>query len=459
MAFERHHSALIVTSLITVAAFVGATVYTQVRLARVDTLSRTIETNSVPSIEHLSRAGVRLTRISQLIDDAATPGRERAGTLPVTRAEVAALQDEIARYSALTPLAGERDLWSALRTDVDRAVLLVCSALDAEERGTRTPAEVAADAELDAALDSALRAVVATLEFDVRQSESLARDVRRVHVTTLRMIVALDAIATVIALFGLAVAYRASRGHDRLLNEHNALLRARVDELDRFAGRVAHDVLSPLGTIATALPLLERACDARARPYVERSQRALQRVQHLVEGLLGFAQSGARPDPSSRCSLDTVLASIASDCSELAAAQGIDIVVDATSRVDVPCSVGVVTSVVQNLVRNAIKYMDERPTRKIRVRARTNGSIARIEVEDTGPGIPRDLQASIFEPFVRGPNNNHVPGTGLGLATVKRLAVAHGGAVGVESQPDAGSLFWVELPLAAASDRAGAVRV
>ncbi len=450
MAFERHHSALIVTSLITVAAFVGATAYTQKRLAGVDALSRTIETDTVPSIQHLSRAGVHLTRISQLLDDASTLGRQHATALAEAREESAALQEEVAQYLRLTPLPGERDFSTALRADVDRAVELAVSAIDAEERGTRTPADVAGDARLDDALDHALRAVVATLEFDARQSESMARDVRRVHVSTLRMIVALDGIATAIALFGLVVAYRASRGHDALLNEHNALLSERVAELDRFAGRVAHDVLSPLGTIATALPLLERSCDVQARPFIDRSQRALQRVQRLVEDLLAFAQSGARPDPSSRCSVGAVLTSIAADCAELAAEKGIDVVVDAGVAVQVPCSVGVMTSIVQNLVRNAIKYMDERPTRRIEVRAQAAGSMARIEVEDTGPGIPVDLQATIFDPFVRGPNE-HVTGTGLGLATVKRLALAHGGRAGVESQPGAGSLFWVELPLAPAA--------
>lgn len=81
MAFERHHSALIVASLITVAAFIGATTYTQSRLARLDTLSSAIETDAVPSIEYLSRAALRLTRLNQLLDDAGTPGPQRRSAL------------------------------------------------------------------------------------------------------------------------------------------------------------------------------------------------------------------------------------------------------------------------------------------------------------------------------------------------------------------------------------------
>jgi signal transduction histidine kinase len=97
-------------------------------------------------------------------------------------------------------------------------------------------------------------------------------------------------------------------------------------------------------------------------------------------------------------------------------------------------------------VRNAIKYMGARPTRKIVVRASPAGHFARLEVEDTGPGIPAEIKATLFEPFVRGPHED-VNGTGLGLATVKRLVESHGGRVGVESTLGAGTLFWVELPL------------
>jgi len=68
-------------------------------------------------------------------------------------------------------------------------------------------------------------------------------------------------------------------------------------------------------------------------------------------------------------------------------------------------------------------------------------------VEDTGPGIPVGLQKVVFDPFVRGPQEV-ADGTGLGLATVKRLAEAHGGRVGLQSTVGVGSVFWVELPLA-----------
>jgi signal transduction histidine kinase len=444
MKFERHHSALIIASLITVASFVGATVYTQNRLARLDALSSSIETNAVPSTEYLSRAAVRLTRLSQLLDDSGT-GRLRAPAEAAAAREVDALDADVSAYLKLSPLAGENQFWASLRTDVFTAVQLVRAALDQEAHGAASP-DLGSGGRVDEALDRAVRTVLATLSFDIRQSEQMARDVRDVRLATLHMIIVLDGLSTAIAIVAVVIAYRASRRHDELLNAHNALLTARVTELDRFAGRVAHDVLSPLGTISSALALLGQSAEERSRPYIDRSSRALERVQHLVQALLTFARSGARPDPAARCSVNAVLASIVADSTEPEERQNIDIAVQTSGLVMVPCSIGVVTSIVQNLVRNAIKYMGDGPVKRVVVRVRALERVARLEVEDTGPGIPPEAQQTIFEPFVR-VSPAKAAGTGLGLATVKRLVEAHGGRLGVQSKPDAGSLFWVELPL------------
>jgi signal transduction histidine kinase len=409
-------------------------------------LSSTIETNAVPSIEYLSRAAVRLTRLNQLMDDVAAAGARRAAAVPLVRNEVAALTDDVDQYLKLPTLPGEQSFWAALRSDVSRAKDMVIATVD-DERASESEENAASLDRLDDALDAAVRSVLTALDFDVRQSKAMAHEVRGLRTATLRMIVELDAISTLIALGAVALAFRATRRHEQLVAEHNALLMARVTELDRFAGRVAHDVLSPLGTIATGLSLLRRSSDERGRVYIERSQRALHRVQQLVEDLLAFARAGARPDPAARCSLDDVLASIAADTSDAAAEHGVELVVDAAQPISVPCAPGVVASIVQNLVRNAIKYMGARPTRRIHVRAFVVGQLARLEVEDTGPGIPPEIQATLFEPFVRGPREQ-VDGTGLGLATVKRLAETHGGSVSVESKVGSGTLFSVELPLA-----------
>jgi signal transduction histidine kinase len=101
------------------------------------------------------------------------------------------------------------------------------------------------------------------------------------------------------------------------------------------------------------------------------------------------------------------------------------------------------------LVRNAIKYVVEGTTnvRSVVVRVHEEAARVRVDVLDTGPGIPQDSTHRIFEPFVRGVATRQ-PGVGLGLATVKRLVEAYGGSVGVQSFDNRGSRFWFELPKA-----------
>jgi signal transduction histidine kinase len=105
----------------------------------------------------------------------------------------------------------------------------------------------------------------------------------------------------------------------------------------------------------------------------------------------------------------------------------------------------VLLSLVANLADNAIKYA--RGGGRVVIRAAAHSAKVRVEVEDDGPGLPPNLAERVFEPFVRGAGRE-IPGLGLGLATVKRLAEAHGGRVGVRSEPGRGSTFWFELPRA-----------
>ena len=445
MELERHHSAWVVASVLTVASFIGATAYTQSRLTRLDSLASTLESDAIPSIELLSRTALALTRLGEILNQLAQGIAPTADTLGSANSEVRTIEDDVSTYARLAPLPGERELGAALRFEVSRAVDRVRTALGAEQ------ASQAGDkpdwGDIDNALDAAVQAVVLALEHDVSQAELMAGDVRDVRASTQRIIIELEALATALALVGAAVAYRASRRHDELVKQHNSLLAARVTELDRFAGRLAHDVLSPLGTIAAALEVVAHSADAQARLYVDRAKRALNSAKNLVNGLLRFARSGARPEHGVTCSIDTVLADVVAECGENAAAADIELLVESDAGLRTSCAAGVVISIVQNLVRNAIRYMGPRSPRRIVVRCAASGARVRVEVEDTGPGIPAELQAKMFEPFVRG-SHSADGGIGLGLATVKRLAEAHGGAVGVRSAVDVGTLFWVELPRA-----------
>jgi signal transduction histidine kinase len=111
---------------------------------------------------------------------------------------------------------------------------------------------------------------------------------------------------------------------------------------------------------------------------------------------------------------------------------------------------------IANYLTNAIKFAPAGGN--VVVRATSAGALVRIEVTDDGAGISREDQARLFREFSRAgkppEGRSAVPGTGLGLSIVRRVAEAHGGRAGVESDIGKGSTFFLEIP--AASEAAGA---
>jgi signal transduction histidine kinase len=165
---------------------------------------------------------------------------------------------------------------------------------------------------------------------------------------------------------------------------------------------------------------------------------------HIVDGLLSFAKAGARPEPGAVSEVRPVLDDALSGLAEQAAAAGVTFHAEGISDCEVACHPGVLASLLSNLMVNAIKYMGDSAQRRITLRTKAVGQIVHFEVEDTGPGIPPQLLERVFEPYVRLGQDG--AGIGLGLATVRKLCVAHGGRVGLRSEVGQGSVFWFELP-------------
>jgi signal transduction histidine kinase len=99
--------------------------------------------------------------------------------------------------------------------------------------------------------------------------------------------------------------------------------------------------------------------------------------------------------------------------------------------------------VLSNLLSNALRYSKEKDN--IRLRIAEEKQTVRFEICDEGPGIPEEMQASIFEKYTQLPGSQGA--TGLGLFLAREIIKAHGGEIGVNSKPGEGATFWFTLPI------------
>jgi signal transduction histidine kinase len=422
-----------------VVCFVTATTFAELRLAKIDLAVRDIAGHGLPGIQRLASARTTLRQVEQLVNDYVTGVAEgEARSHSDTDRALGRLRHEM---MALGPNEESRRALDALERSIGRVEERV-AARDFAGAHSRILYDLGPAAQ---GLDEVL---LSQIEHQLDAVYRLAARIVVIRQRSTWISFALDAGSVLLAVAAAWLTLRTIRRYTTSLESQQLILSRRADELEEFAGRVAHDVLSPLSTVSLSLDLAGRAAvDPTVIRTVHRGRAGLQRVEKIVEGLLQFARAGARPEPAARAELREAIDSVIDANRELAAERGVELHVQPFAPHALACSAGVLDSLVTNLVRNAIKHMGDRPVRRVAVRVIDRGPLTRVEVEDTGPGLPPSLEESVFEPYVRGAGA-HGPGIGLGLATVKRIARAHGGAVGVRTQPGRGSTFWFEIPKA-----------
>jgi len=222
----------------------------------------------------------------------------------------------------------------------------------------------------------------------------------------------------------------------------------RREEQLAFAAGVAHDLRNPLAALKASAWIPGDGLDALPPGQIKRRfelvRRQVDRLEALTEDLLEVSRMDA-----GRLELRPAvhdLAELAAESIELHACVTPDHRLELESHGPVPavCDGARVARVLNNLVGNAVKYSPEGGL--VRVRVRSDGEVALLEVEDQGPGIAPEEAGRLFEPFQRGSAHCLAPGVGMGLYVARRLVEAHGGTIGVTRSPLGGSLFRVALP-------------
>lgn len=254
------------------------------------------------------------------------------------------------------------------------------------------------------------------------------------------------------------------RANDELRNEITArqkteeALQASNEELEAFSYSVSHDLRAPVRSMqGFARVLLEdygKTLDDDARDYLNRIINGACRMDTLIQDLLVYSRLG-----HTQLSLGPV--SLLSLTRELAGQMGPDIeAVGAEIRIsdDLPevlANKMALGQALTNLIGNGIKFVPKDTKPVVKIEAQTIGAMVRLWIMDNGIGIAEEHQARVFRVFERLHSNETYPGTGIGLAIVRKAIERMNGRVGLESQPGKGSRFWIELPAALTPHPAG----
>jgi signal transduction histidine kinase len=246
-----------------------------------------------------------------------------------------------------------------------------------------------------------------------------------------------------------------------LVLAQNALF-ARLEQgfasLSRFAANASHEVRTPLAVVTTELEVALRRprTEPEWRRAAERSLEELHRLNRLVAALLDLARAeSGRPTLSNGAPLCEIVRRLTAQCRPLAATRAIQLELVADAE-DARVTVGddALAIAFSNLLANAVRYTPHGG--RVTVRVEADERRARVDVEDTGPGVRPDEAATILLPFARGHagrdadrrDGEGARGLGLGLSIARQVVEQYGGELLVDTEREAGARFSLSLPLA-----------
>jgi signal transduction histidine kinase len=283
----------------------------------------------------------------------------------------------------------------------------------------------------------------------------------RQHIYVIAVVTALIGMVVLLRLAGLVRAVerarRSERGARREAEQAQQLLAYQNEQLveidtlkDEFVSSVSHELRTPLTSISGYVELLlEDEPDDEKRGYLAIVDRNAQRLLGLVSDLLFTArlQDGRLELAHEEVDLNQLVLQAVESARPRAESSGIELAVEIDEVAPVLGEQVRLAQLLDNLVSNAIKFTPQGG--EVTVRLTGADSLARIEVSDSGIGIPEQEREKLFERFFRSQTalERQIQGTGLGLYISKAIVEAHGGRIGVHSTEGLGTTFIVELPI------------
>jgi signal transduction histidine kinase len=239
-----------------------------------------------------------------------------------------------------------------------------------------------------------------------------------------------------------------------------AELRAVNQELEAFCYSVSHDLRAPLRAIdGFALTVLEHcngSLDATAREYLERARGAAQRLQRLIDDLLGLSRLSRTEMKVERVNLSAMAEAIVRELTQTQTERR-EVEVIIAPEIFVQGDAALLEIALRNLLGNAWKFTSKRARAVIEFGVQSVNGAPAIFVRDNGAGFDMTYASKLFAPFQRLHTGHDFPGSGIGLAIVMRVIRRHNGEVWAEGRRDQGASVYFRLPGLIEGERASLV--
>lgn len=233
------------------------------------------------------------------------------------------------------------------------------------------------------------------------------------------------------------------------IDSRTAALNAKSRELETFAYSVAHDLKAPLRGIDGYSRLLlqeyTNTLDDQGRAFLQTIQNSTDEMNQLIDDLLAYSRLERRELKTDRIELGPIVTSLVEEKKRDVAERPIDFVIDVNGATVLADASGLAQSL-RNYLDNAIKFTRKVAHPRVEIGAEDGPGSCRLWVRDNGIGFDMKQHDRIFDIFQRLNGSEDYPGTGIGLAIVRKAMERMGGKAWAESEPGHGATFYLEIP-------------